>query len=418
MSLSSDSGTALSSRCVETASKATLRFIFAVFILDVRDLFATVQSTEPTSNSSIKEYQQPHYRMNPTTYAEPSTPRPLLKSSVKHASSAKLQEASSTMQLEVQRKQVARSGERAEKLQHCFSDLHPFCDSHATTSTSTSHVQSENTLENTIIPESFIPDITASQPRCIPNGEAPAEDSFNVIEPQLTANPYVVLSNAQDSFFVIVTFGIVYWLYVTYRYKSSITRSSADSWSENVKHMSWCWKTYMYISAGTLPLLFPMLAAAGLPTCSVTRILVTSALLSGIITLVLSALYRACSETLCEDCTMMLWLQASDQTWSSSKNKKFWFFLCLPTVWFLVYFTLLVTSVASPFWESISALHWGQPSADGQTELCVPAKLVVFGSLILLTIFVASAHLIFATIMFRKPNRGRNVHGTPDSQTQ
>ncbi|KAF5347450.1 hypothetical protein D9756_011107 [Leucocoprinus leucothites] len=212
----------------------------------------------------------------------------------------------------------------------------------------------------------------------------------------LTGAHYLVL---------FATFGTAYFQYRLYGYQGrdssgtigTIIRNPTNLWLENVGHMKWCWKTYSYMSVGTLPLIFPMLSVAGLPVCSVTRMIAALALLSGVVNLVMSALYRGNIRTLEREYTTYMWVEASSENWSLSINKKFWVFLCLPMLWFFIYFTLLTASIASPFWEIVTIVERQHGAGQGA---CFSAQLKFIGYGISLALSVSLAHLVFAVFMF------------------
>lgn len=203
-------------------------------------------------------------------------------------------------------------------------------------------------------------------------------------------------SEAGHHFVFSASLGLAYVHHQVYRYGHSASEGTSlglsdnptDLWLENLGHMKWCWKTYSHISLGTLPLMFPMFASTGLPVCSTSRLIVTLALLSGISSLLLCSLYRADIRVLMKERAATLWVEASGRKWSQS-NRSFWMFLCLPTLWFLLYFLLLVTSIAFPLWEIISV-----PST---AKICSTRKLKVFGYSFLVVLLTSVAHLAFAT---------------------
>ncbi|KAF5345644.1 hypothetical protein D9756_011237 [Leucocoprinus leucothites] len=130
---------------------------------------------------------------------------------------------------------------------------------------------------------------------------------------------------------LVATLGMAYFQYRLYRYRrgdssgtiDTFARNPTNLWLENVGHMKWCWKTYSYMSVGTLPLIFPMFAAAGLPAYSVTRMIAALALLSGVVNLVMSALYRGNIRALEKEYAIHMWVEASSENWSLSINKNF-----------------------------------------------------------------------------------------------
>jgi len=171
-----------------------------------------------------------------------------------------------------------------------------------------------------------------------------------------------------------------------------------EQWERTMKRFKLHWKAYYALSAGTLPIIFPMLAIYPVPKCSWAFLLATIALLSGLATLVIVMLYQNHLDEFQQRITAEYWLDASRSSWMRSSTQQFWLFISLPTIWLLNSICALTLAIILAVWEQVSI-------AAGTIDTCFPWRLHIFRgvtSFFICMVLVHLAFLLFIAIPFQK----------------